>query len=354
MLLNFAYSDQLFVTYPFTASLLRLLALGFGNIPRHPSLLHSILATSAAYFPGSHCQENYEYHNHLALRTLLVKTRRQSAVTEADVFVACMLSWVLYTTGRTNDQCFISATKCCLSLLDYVSGISEGPKSDMFVVFGPFIADSITYCNLLHSGVASFTRTLASVHNSQTSFKKRLRYKEEFIRTCSVKDAWQSASVEATSEIVLRLLQMSLCCLKELVKSDTAKPDRGTVDYACKWVMQEFTDGDFKQAIEGIRHYLSIPANLPTIEGQLGAYTLLGKECIDLILELLCSPCIMSGIMAVEASSTGSSLILRCFQSQKFRRETFPLQHYKNIPFIHQTILVLGGCVLGNVLDICV
>jgi hypothetical protein len=192
MLLDFAYSDTLFLTVPFTSTLLRQLATGFGNVPRHPSLLHSILAIAAAYHPENQSFEQFEYHEKLALRTLERKTRNPADIVEADAFGACLLAFVLSNTGRTEDGCFESAVKCCTSVLPHLLKKSPASLSGMFHIFAPFIIDTVAHCHLLHAGLISFIRSPTAMLGLQTCLKSRIRYEAEFKRICSVSEAWQS------------------------------------------------------------------------------------------------------------------------------------------------------------------
>jgi hypothetical protein len=82
------------------------------------------------------------------------------------------------------------------------------------------------------------------------------------------------------------------------------------------------------------------------IKKQLEAYSLLRKEYINILLQILCLSNILSRFKDLEVLTVETSLIQTCLFTQNFQTQSFPLQHYKNISFLHWIILVIETCIL--------
>jgi hypothetical protein len=333
-LLDFAYSDKSYSTYPELYTYIRQWGILFGKVPRNSPLLQAVLAAAARYHPEPRSNERFKYHNALALRTLQRRTSRPADIVEADLFAACTL---LLTV--TSEELPLLA-RCCLFIFQQVA---ETANTDAFAVFGPFIIQML-FNAYLYCPHSKLPKLAVDLLNRYAHFDRTVRYCSEFKSLGSIPEAWQSPIVEAAFCEVSQTVSALYKLHKSIVLEGVRNPEfEETLEALQTWTTRRLNAPDFQKALTLLLNLYNTPDGSPA-ERELAAYTLQGNKIIDFLFQLLkkdCSPAVQR--------SAGKAIIYSCLLiEEQFALNRFPVQYYSQVVDLRRYSLVLGGCTLPD------
>ena len=305
MLLDYAYSDE-FCSGGLFAIMVRSMASVFGSVPRHSSLLHSILALSSAEVNPAQNLRQFEYHTGLAIRTLKHRLRTPVKLVEAD---GCGATLVVLSDSASDGKTAASACKInlCLSILGHLTE-QRASTSDLKIIpiFVPIFLATVRVFACYISGKLWFNGVL----NHSTRYRPTFRN----WHTCTfeLQRVSRNRRLEVPTTSVLRtiedLLQTAWAYFYGEVTENVRKVHRlETAGEVCDDITQTLNDPEFQNMVS-ILNDMNLFQN-PELQNDIVcivdavAYTSLGKQALNGLVAILQATTVTTGLAAMEESS---------------------------------------------------
>jgi hypothetical protein len=223
-------------------------------------------------------------------------------------------------------------------VLPYQNSTHSKGVNPLLTTFGPFIVECAN---------AWATRNLG-IPQRLTSFTQRVKYFDELLAS-DASGSWYSGTLEAANSTIGNLMEVSLRTINELVRNVLAGQvnPRANADLV-RYIRAELGDADLHGGLLTIyRNFQGILTNHTTVEGQLISRLFHRLRCVLLILVILETPDIQSGIASPRARLLGRPLrvVISFCQKQLIGREG-PIEDYYLLSWHNFSILLLGGLAL--------
>jgi len=344
MLLEYVNSDQFATTNAWDSTFLTQLVRAFGQLPRHVSLRHATYALAASYHPQKQCQEQFEYHAKLALRTLERKINNPAQIVEQDFFGAALIIYAL-AAYRNWDEGLVAVAKRFVFLF---CQLSENPElrhqSDLFIKFGAAAVDTVADTVCVSD---PFSGPLAILCRCMTTFEQRVVYESMCRQLSRTPEAWQSDVAESIFYTVMHSAWLILNCLGNVAKKEFRRDPvrRESIESVVESIGGKLSDPVFLNAIRS-KEKRPYPGEVLTDEEILIAHSVLGVRGIRQLIKLLKAHTISEALGEVDTFSAWAELIRACLQSKHIIPDTFPINHYPQVTYWPNNYLLLGGCML--------
>jgi hypothetical protein len=342
MLLDYAYSDEFYSTGLY-ALLVRSMASVFGSVPRHSSLLHSILAVSSSEVNPAQNFRHFEYHTGLAIRTLKQRLRTPAKLVEADACGAALVVVSDFAScGKTSARA--SNINLCLSILGHLTQ-QRASTSDLRIIpiFVPIFLHAIRLYACLLSG-----RFWLDCLLNQTS-----RYRSTFRdwRTCAaeLKRVSFRNGLDVPTMSVLYTLEDLLhtawaCLYGEVTKTVWKVQWLETAGGVCDDITQTLNDPEFQNMVR-ILNEMNFSQNSGSQTGGVVdtvTYASLGNQALNGLVAVLQTTTVTTGLAAVEESSIPAGLL-----NASLNISPTLCDHYLS-QYIYRVALVLGACTVSR------
>jgi len=342
MLLEYVNSEQFATTNAWDSTFLTQLVRAFGQLPRHVSLRHATYALAAAYHPQKQCQEQFEYHEKLALRTLERKINNPGQIVEQDFFGAALIIYA-QAAYRNWDEGVVAVAERFIFLFRKLSENTElRRRSDLFIKFGAAAVDTVADSVCVSD---PFSAPLAILCRCVTTFAQRVIYESMCRQLSRTPEAWQSDVVESIFYTVMHSAWLILNCLGNVAKKELQRDPvrRESIESVLESVGGKLNDSVFLNAIRS-KEKRPYPGEVLTDEEILIAHSVLGVRGIRQLIKLLKFHTISEALGEVD--STWAELIRASLQSKHIIPQTFQINYYPQVTYWPNNYLLLGGCIL--------
>lgn len=340
MLLDYAYSDE-FCYGRLLAPIVRSMASVFGSVPRHSSLLHSILALSSAEVNPAQNLRHFEYHTGLAIRTLKQRLRTPAKLVEADGCGAALVVLSNFATRETAAS--TSKINLCLSILGHLTQ-QRASTSDLRIIptLVPIILTSARLYLCYISGKLWFDCCLNQTSRYRPTFRNWHTFEFEFTRMSPLLYDVPTMSVLHTLE---DLLQAAWACLYgELTKIVWKVQWLETAAGICDDIRQTLNDPEFQNVVR-ILNETNFSQNSESLVGIAVdgvAYASIAEQSLNGLVATLQAPTVTAGLAAVEESSIPAGLLNTSLNISPTMCD-LPVTQY-----IYRVALVLGACTVSR------
>lgn len=290
----------------------------------------AVLAWSVRVSTPSEYIERLSYYGRRTVQELN-RTIEEGVFGKECAFASNLIAWVAYSSCSDRIDPHVHF-KHSLGILYTLSDFASDHLDEDIAMFGPFIIDCAN----------AWTVRNGAVPCRNTNFRQRTEYFDR-MRCRDHIDTWYSGVLEAANSTLGNLFEVSFNCVCRTIKNEINYDfTDSTVNSTLQYIRAELGDVDFHQALRTLNQSFQGPnTNHATVEGQLITRIFHRLRCVLLLLNVLESPSIQSGVVNPKTKYIAAKVISFC-RKQSIRRDG-PIENYFLISWHNFCHLLLGG-----------